>query len=50
MKSTVLPPPGWGDDKLTKFLDSVRENQFGTFAKKIPESKAIIKIDEFFGA
>ena len=49
MRRTVLPPPGWGDDELTKFLDSVRENQFGTFANKTPESKAIIEIDEFFG-
>ncbi len=48
MKSIVLPPPGWGEDRLTKFLDSVRENQFGTFANKIPETKAIIEIDEFF--
>jgi addiction module HigA family antidote len=48
-RNTVPPPEGWGDDELTKFLDSVRENQFATFTNKIPESKAIIKIDEFFG-
>lgn len=49
MKITALSPLGWGDDELTKFLDSVRDNQFGTYANKIPESRAIIKIDEFFG-
>lgn len=48
MRSTVPPPLGWGDDELTRFLDSARENQFGTFANKVPESKAIIKIDEYF--
>ena len=41
-------PPHWGDDELTKFLDSVRKNQFATFVHK-PETKRIIGIDESFG-
>lgn len=41
------PPPHWGDDKLTSFLDSMRGNQFATFAnKKIVAD--LISIDQCF--
>ena len=48
MKNTISPPPRWGEDELTKFLDCVRENQFATFVNKMPETKKIVKIDEIF--
>ena len=41
------PPQHWGNDELTKFLDSVHKNQFATFVQK-PETKRIIGIDESF--
>ena len=40
-------PPRWGDDELTKFLDSVRKNQFATFDNNA-ETRRIIAIDESF--
>ena len=48
MENTISPPPCWGEDELTKFLDSVRKNQFATFANKIPETKKMIEIDGIF--
>ncbi len=27
-----LPPPGWGNDKLSEFFESTRQQQFATFA------------------
>ena len=48
MENTISPPPRWGEDELTKSLDSVRKNQFATFANKIPETKKIIEIDGIF--
>ena len=40
-------PPRWGDDELTKFLDSVRKNQFATFVNNA-ETRRMIGIDESF--
>ena len=48
MENTISPPPRWGEDELTKYLDSVRKNHFVTFAKKIPETKKMIEIDGIF--
>ena len=47
MKSSKLPPPGWNENKLTKFLDHARDNQWGTFAKK-ELAQTIIEIDDIF--
>ena len=44
----MSPPPCWGEDELTKFLDSVRKNHFATFVIKKPETKKIIEIDGIF--
>ena len=41
------PPPGWGTDALTAFLDDARRNRFATFANK-PEFKRLIKLDACF--
>jgi hypothetical protein len=48
MNESVPPPPGWGQDSLTQFLDSVRRNQFATFANKKLEMKDLIFIDVMF--
>ena len=47
MKSPKLPPPGWNENKLTKFLDHARDNQWETFAKK-ELAQTIIEIDDIF--
>ena len=47
MKSPKLPPPGWNENKLTKFLDHARDNQWATFAKK-ELAQTIIEIDDIF--
>jgi hypothetical protein len=41
------PPPGWGDDDLTKFWDAARCNQFGTFVNK-PIYRKLTAIDGLF--
>ena len=48
MTSKMPPPPRWGNDELTNFLDTARVNQFATFANKIAETKRIVEIDETF--
>ncbi len=48
MKSVIRPPPRWGGDELTRFLDSARKNQFATFVNKMPETKKIVEIDGIF--
>jgi hypothetical protein len=32
--SSNYPPPGWGEDELTKFLDAACSNQWATFWNK----------------
>lgn len=41
-------PPGWGNDKLTEFLDHARRNQWATFHIKKPAVRKLIAIDEQF--
>lgn len=41
------PPPNWGNDKLTAFLDDYRTNQYATYANK-EEFKTLRKIDDCF--
>jgi len=42
------PPPGWGDDTLTIFLDNFRENQYATFANKPQQIGPLIEIDGLY--
>jgi hypothetical protein len=42
------PPPGWGGDELTKFLDAARSNQWATFWNKRPAVAKMISIDAQF--
>jgi hypothetical protein len=41
------PPPGWGQDDLSKFWDAARSNQFATFVKK-PACQRLVAIDRAF--
>ena len=41
-KNTNAPPPGWGDDELTKFLDAGKSNQWATFHRKRPAVATLI--------
>lgn len=41
------PPPKWGIDEFTRFLDQARGNQFATFVRK-PIVRDLIKIDSCF--
>lgn len=42
------PPPGWGDDELTKFFQSARDNQNATFFRKREATVTLIAIDAQF--
>lgn len=44
------PPPGWGADELTRFLDASRSNQWATFAKKRASVQKLTAIDAQFVA
>jgi hypothetical protein len=48
MSENLVPPPGWGDDELTKFWDAARSNQFGTFVRKKPVFNRLVNIDRQF--
>lgn len=47
MSLPPTPPPGWGNDGLTSFFDSVRQNQYAVFHNH-SFSGRIIAIDELF--
>jgi hypothetical protein len=42
------PPPGWGDDELSKFLDNARGNQWATFNEKKEAVGKLVRIDAQF--
>lgn len=47
---TILPdtpPPGWGDDELTDFFDTARNNQYATF-NNMPIGRRLVRIDALF--
>jgi len=46
--ATPPPPPGWGDDGLTAFLDHARDNQWATFHNKRDAVGRLIAIDAEF--
>lgn len=49
MPDAAIPRPlGWGNDKLTEFLDAAQDNQFATFAKKRAEYGLLREIDDAF--
>ncbi|WP_269581003.1 hypothetical protein [Roseibium sp. Sym1] len=46
--NTQPPPPEWGNDPLTQYLDAARRNQFATFANRRPVVRDLIDIDGMF--
>lgn len=45
MNEPSPPPPGWGQDLFTQFLDTARRNQFATFVNKNSEVNDLIFLD-----
>lgn len=43
--TNIQPPPGWGEDDFTQFLESARSNQWATFANKKHAVGKLIAID-----
>jgi hypothetical protein len=41
-KKEEIRPAGWGDDKLSEFLEAVRHQQFATFANNVGGAYSII--------
>lgn len=46
--TNVSPPPGWGQDALSHYLQEAYENRYATFANKRREFKKLIDIDACF--
>jgi len=42
----IGPPPGWGKDKLSQFIDGARNNQYATFANKRVACRLIQEVDD----
>jgi len=42
------PPPDWGNDEISKFIDHARGNEFATFANLKDEAAYLIEIDLLF--
>jgi hypothetical protein len=45
---TNVPPPGWGSDELSKFLNEAQQNQYATFFRKREAMAKLIAIDAEF--
>ncbi len=43
------PPPGWGADELTAFLQLTHEQQYASFHNKKDAVRRLVAIDELFG-
>src|SRR5688572_22243107 len=50
VQSPTPPPPGWGADALTSFLDLVRHQQFATYVNLRPQFDKILEVDNAFVA
>jgi hypothetical protein len=42
------PPPAWGNDELSNYLDTAHQNQYATFAKKREVMDKLVAIDAQF--
>src|SRR5580704_9546838 len=45
---TNAPPPGWGQDELSKFLQETHQQQYATFYNKREATGRLVAIDELF--
>ncbi|MDP8229865.1 MAG: hypothetical protein P9L93_02050 [Candidatus Gorgyraea atricola] len=48
MNKSKTPPPEWGNDKITEFFETARENSFATFVKDKPFFKCLVDIENLF--
>ncbi len=39
------PPPGWGKDEITQFIDNARSHEYATFANCKSEFDNLSQID-----
>lgn len=44
----VQPPPGWGHDSLSRFIEMARRNKFATFVQARPIWNCLNEIDSLF--
>jgi hypothetical protein len=44
----ISPPPGWGVDSLTKFLDAASRNRYATFVNKKDWFRRLAEVDDCF--
>ena len=42
------PPPGWGNDQLSKFIGNAHRNQYATFFRKRKATSLLVAIDNEF--
>src|SRR5438270_6857614 len=48
-KAKSIPtPPGWGEDKLSEFLQRVQKNQIGSFVNFRAEFELLREVDDCF--
>ena len=45
-----LPPPGWGDDELTRFFDLARRNGYASYLKRRGLFDQLVAVDSIFRA
>lgn len=48
-KAEYMPPPGWGEDSLSEFIDGATKNIHATFANLKPEYSRLKDINDLFG-
>lgn len=48
MLEPLPPPPRWGVDELTKYIETAHRNRLATFVKKSGSMQALIRIDACF--
>jgi len=46
--NVLQPPPGWGHDRLSEFIELARRNTFATFVQATPVWKRLTMIDALF--
>jgi hypothetical protein len=44
----ISNPPGWGEDSLSKFIDTARHNAFATFHNLRPQYTFLKDLDQLF--
>lgn len=48
MGKDATPPPGWGEDALTRYLEDAYKNRWASFANKLSASRLLVRIDRCY--